>query len=225
MGQWRGPTARPALADPILPGSLCWHHAPFPAPLPACLYPLLLSKPGFPSQCQACPAQWPKASLQLTGACWEGSALPRPGQPQLSPSSAPCGVCDVSMAATFARSGPLSPARDSARGCPRLVGPCVATALGEGACPGQRGCRALMDSMTCSPSTSELPCAVLQGLSGDTPGVTHGAGFPQPALKHQLHHLTGGVLGKSEDAILSVCWEGQREGHGAAEQSPEEAPG
>lgn len=149
----------------------------------------------------------------------------QPCQGQASPSSAPCGVWDISVAATFARSGPLSPARDSARGCPWLVGPCVATALGEGACPGQRGCRALMGSMTCSPSTSELPCAVLQGLSGDMPGVTHGAGFPQPALKHQLHHLTGGVLGKSEDAVLSVCWEGQREGHGAAEQSPEEAPG
>lgn len=175
--EWRGPTASPAVADPTLQGSLCCCDAPSQLP----------SLPAFtPCSCQSldfhpsarhvlCSGPRPLSRSQ------ELVEMAQPCQGQANPSSVLCGEWDISAAATFAHSGPLSPSRGSTRECPQLVGPCVAPALGEGACPGQRDCRALMGSIICSPSTMELPCAVLQGLFGDKPGVTHWAGFPQCA--------------------------------------------
>lgn len=159
----------------------------------------------------------PKATLQLRAACWEGSALPRPGQPQLSPMWAHFCGCHICSLWTLVTIQGLNQRVSTA------CGPLCGLSLEEGACPGQRGCSALMGSMIRTPSTLELPCAVLQGLFGDKPAVTHWAGFPQHALKHQLHHFVGGVLRKSGDTVLPVCWEGQKEAHGAVGASPEEA--
>ena len=94
------------MADPKQQGSLRWHHAPLPTPLPACLYPFADAKAWITIPVPGMTYAAARGHSPARGSCWEGKASPRQGWPQPSPMC--CGVWDVSVPLTSAHSGSLS---------------------------------------------------------------------------------------------------------------------
>lgn len=129
-----------------------------------------------------------------------GKALLRQCWSQTSPIF--CGVWDESVPPTSASPGPLSPPEGTRSGnADSLLVSCVLSALRGDTCSGRRGWRSPLGSMSCF----HIRTAVLQSFLKNKPGLTHRAGFPQPALRHQLHHFTGDVFWNSEDTVLSLA--------------------
>lgn len=188
------------MADPKRRGLLHWHHAPLLAPLPACLYSFTDAKSWISILVPSMTYAVARGHSPAHGSCWEGKVSPRQGWSQPRPIC--CGVWDVSVPPTSAHSRPLSPPGGTQPGmacwaavCPQHLQE-IPVQDREAEEPSWAVCSALLPHQVCL-------CAVIQEFFGDEPGMTHWAGFPQPALRHQLHHFIEGVFWKPEDTVLS----------------------
>lgn len=173
---------------------------------PACLYPFVGVKawisipvPGM---------TYTEATLQLMGAV--GKAKPCQGR-----DGARCSdTWDVSSASHICSlTAIVTIRRDLVRQCPQLAGPLCALSPRRRCVSRKEGLKTPAGCVLCSPSTSGL----LQEFFVDKPGLTGWAGFPQPALGHQLQYFIE-VFWKPEDTVLSPTLVGHH--HSLPKPSP-----